>query len=106
MRTMIKARFQIGQIVRHKLFNYRGVIFDVDAIYSSTDEWYKKMAKSRPPKNAPWYQLLVNNETYITYVAQQNLDIDLSDEPILHPMLDEIFDGIQNNLYVQRNYKN
>ena len=71
--TDYKAKFKIGQIVHHKLFDYTGVIFDIDPIFQSSDEWYEQVAQSRPPKNKPWYHVLVHAAEHTTYVAEQNL---------------------------------
>ena len=71
-----KPKFQIGQQVRHKLFHYAGVIVKVDPVFNNTDEWYEMMAKSRPPKNKPWYHLVVTggHGASYTYVTEQNLE--------------------------------
>lgn len=93
------AKFFVGQLVTHKMFNYRGVIVDVDAEFSGTDEWYKAVALSRPPKNQPWYRVLVHNAVHETYVAERNLDADSSDRPISHPEVDDYFGGFENGRY-------
>ena len=67
------SKFKPGQIIFHKLFHYRGVILNVDDTFQLTDQWYEFMAKSKPPKNKPWYHVLVNNETHMTYVAERNI---------------------------------
>ena len=72
----VYAKFAVGQIVRHKLFNYRGVIIDVDPEFRGTDDWYRKMAPSRPPKNKPWYKVLMHSTDNHTYVAERNLELD------------------------------
>ena len=82
------CQFSIGQIIHHLKFNYRGVIIDVDASFESSEEWYEMMAKSNPPKDKPWYHVLVNKSTTTTYVAEQNLEEDSSKQPILHPLVD------------------
>ena len=71
-----KPKFQIGQQVRHKLFHYAGVIVGVDPVFSNTDEWYEMMAKSRPPKEKPWYHVVVTGGHGVshTYVTEQNLE--------------------------------
>ena len=71
---MKQAKFNIGQIVHHKMFDYRGVIYDVDPVFNGTEEWYQAVAKSRPPKNEPWYHVLVDQASHETYVAEQNLE--------------------------------
>ena len=73
--TDYKAKFQIGQIVHHKLFYYTGAIFDIDPFFQSSDEWYEQVAQSRPPKNKPWYHVLVHTAENTTYVAEQNIDL-------------------------------
>ena len=71
-----KAKYCIGQLIQHKLFDYRGIILSVDLEFKSTDEWYEAVAKSRPPKNEPWYHVLVHQKGHQTYVAEQNLQPD------------------------------
>ena len=75
-----KAKYCIGQLIQHKLFDYRGIILSVDREFKSTDEWYEAVAKSRPPKNEPWYHVLVHQKGHQTYVAEQNLQPD----PAIH----------------------
>ena|SRR5579872_3539853 len=96
-----KARFAVGQVVHHKLFDYRGVIVDVDATYQGTDEWYSTMAPSRPPKDEPWYHVLVHDAVYRTYVAERNLENDMTDEPINHPEVDYFFDTFKDGVYIR-----
>ncbi len=97
---MIKeASWHIGQLVHHKLFDYRGVIYDVDPVFMLTDEWYEQVAKSRPPKDEPWYRVLVNDSEQETYVAERNLQADITGETIDHPDLDTYFSGFENGLY-------
>ena len=76
MSKSAKAKYCIGQLIQHKLFNYRGIILGVDLEFKSTDEWYEAVAKSRPPKNEPWYHVLVHQKGHQTYVAEQNLQPD------------------------------
>lgn len=73
MSESAKAKYCIGQLIQHKLFDYRGIILGVDLEFKSTDEWYEMVAKSRPPKNEPWYHVLVHQKGHQTYVAEQNL---------------------------------
>jgi len=75
-----KAKYCIGQLIQHKLFDYRGIILSVDLEFKSTDEWYESVAKSRPPKDEPWYHVLVHQKGHQTYVAEQNLQPD----PAIH----------------------
>jgi heat shock protein HspQ len=71
-----KAKFCVGHLIHHKLFDYRGIILEVDLEFKSTDEWYEEVAKSRPPKDEPWYHVLIHQKGYQTYVAEQNLQLD------------------------------
>ena len=97
-----RARLRIGQLVHHKLFDYRGVIFDVDATFQGSEAWYDAMARSRPPKDAPWYHVLVHEADHTTYVAQRNLEPDLTGQPIHHPALADYFSELRDGLYVAR----
>jgi len=94
-----RARFSVGDIVRHRLFGYRGVIFDVDPNFQLTEEWYDTVARSRPPKDRPWYHVLVEGSDTITYVAERNLETDRSGRPIDNPAVDEIFSRFENGRY-------
>jgi len=90
--TLQDAKFTVGQIVEHKLFGYRGLIFDVDPVFSSSEEWYEQMARSRPPKDAPWYHVLVDGADHVTYVAERNLEgAENTRDPIDHPLLGDFF---------------
>jgi heat shock protein HspQ len=97
---MITAKHSIGDLVRHKLFGYRGVIVDIDPCFQLTDEWYDAVARSRPPKNEPWYHVLVHQSTHSTYVAEQNLGADSSTEKIDHPMVDLLFCELRDGRYI------
>ncbi len=99
------AKFSVGQLVVHKLFNYRGVIFDVDPVFQGSEEWYVKVALSCPPKDEPWYNVLVHNAFHETYVAERNLIPDSSIEPINHPLIEDFFELYQGGSYIpsQRN---
>jgi len=94
-----KAKFRIGQSIEHKLFKYRGVIYDVDPVFQGTDEWYENVALTKPPRDKPWYRVLVHNALHETYVAERNLDADNSNEPVRHPLVDELFDSYDNGVY-------
>ena len=87
--TTRNARYVPGQIVRHRRFDYRGVIVDVDPDFQGSEQWYEEMAKSRPPKDRPWYHVLVDQADTMTYVAERHLDEDPDDSPIEHPMLED-----------------
>jgi heat shock protein HspQ len=92
---MPSARFAIGEVVRHRLFDFRGVIFDVDPVFANSDEWYDSIPeKLRPSKDQPFYHLLAENadSSYVAYVSQQNLLRDDSDEPVEHPAIATMFE--------------
>jgi len=96
------AKFHIGQIVRHRFYPFRGVIFDVDPEFSSSEEWWLSIPENiRPRKDQPFYHLLAENEetTYIAYVSEQNLQVDDSGEPVSHPQVMELFSGLKNGVY-------
>lgn len=94
------AKFHIGQLVRHALFDYRGVIFDVDPVYSGTDQWYQQVARSRPPKDAPWYHVMVHDALHTTYVAERNLLEEPDPSQIAHPLLGEHFTAFDGTRYL------
>ena len=95
-----RARFRVGQPIHHKRFDYRGVILDVDPRFLGSEAWYETMARSRPPKDKPWYHVLVHGALHQTYVAERHLEPDLSGEPIEHPELTLHFDRFEDGLYV------
>jgi heat shock protein HspQ len=97
-----QAQFRIGQIVQHKLFDYRGVIFEIDGEFSLTDEWYEEVARSRPPKDQPWYHVLVDNGMHTTYVAERNLVPSDDFREIHHPGLDKFFSGFHDGFYIPK----
>ncbi|MFC0283345.1 heat shock protein HspQ [Camelimonas abortus] len=88
------AKFAIGQVVRHRIYPFRGVIFDVDPEFANTEEWWRSIPEEvRPARDQPFYHLLAENEEtqYIAYVSEQNLVPDLSGAPVRHPRVDEFF---------------
>ncbi|GAA3703271.1 heat shock protein HspQ [Sphingomonas cynarae] len=96
------ARFTIGDVVRHRMFDFRGVIFDIDPVFANTDEWYDAIPEGiRPSKDQPFYHLLAENieSSYVAYVSQQNLVPDDSDEPIDHPAIPGLFTGFADGRY-------
>ena len=97
-----EAKFQIGQIIQHKLFDYIGVVFDVDPTFQGTDEWYEHVARSRPPKDKPWYHVLMNEAAHTTYVAEQNLEPTSAPRRILHPLTDRLFSEFDGQQYKLR----
>ena len=97
-----KAKFSIGDIVKHKHFEFRGVIYDVDFEFNNSEEWYQSIPKNvRPRKDQPFYHLLAENDeiTYEAYVSAQTLLMDYSDEPINPPLIEEIFSGKKGSSY-------
>ena len=99
------ARFAIGEVVRHRLFEFRGVIFDVDPVFANSEEWYEAIPEDiRPQRDQPFYHLLAENaeSNYVAYVSQQNLEHDESDEPIDHPAISGMFDGYAAGRYTLR----
>ena len=95
-----QAKFSVGDLVHHRLYNYRGVIVDVDPVFMLSEEWYEQVASSRPPKDQPWYRVLVHNSNDETYVAERNLTHDPSIEPIIHPLIQSFFSGFGDGHYV------
>ena len=104
--NITRAKFSIGELVHHQLFNYRGVVVDVDRNFQGTEEWYETVAKSRPPKNKPWYHVIVHDSGHFTYVAERNLEPDESADPINHPMLEHFFIRFENGKYVRPGSEN
>ncbi|MGD2055261.1 MAG: heat shock protein HspQ [Gammaproteobacteria bacterium] len=97
---MKQAKFSIGQCVQHRLFDYRGVIVDVDPRFQGTEEWYETVARTRPPKDEPWYHVLVHEGTHETYVAERNLVPDASNEPVNHPLVNRFFSEFRDGRYL------
>jgi len=97
-----QARFGIGEVVRHRLLDFRGVIFDVDPEFANSEEWYDSIPEGmRPSKDQPFYHLLAENaeQSYVAYVSQQNLVPDDSDEPVDHPAIETLFRGFDAGRY-------
>lgn len=102
---MQTAKFSIGQVVRHKLFPFRGVVFDVDPEFSNTEEWLDAIPEPvRPDRKQPFYHLFAENSdsSYIAYVSEQNLVADDSGEPVEHPQIDLLFDETDDGSYKLR----
>ena len=96
------AQFSVGELVRHRLFDFRGVIFDIDPVFANSEEWYEAIPEDiRPAKDQPFYHLLAENaeSTYIAYVSQQNLLPDDDGDPIDHPAISGIFEGFADGRY-------
>ena len=103
--SMPLARFAIGEVVRHRLLDFRGVIFDVDPEFANSEEWYEAIPEGmRPSKEQPFYHLLAENSesSYVAYVSQQNLVHDDSEEPIDHPAIATMFDSFDGARYQLR----
>lgn len=97
--TTATALFEIGQIVHHRLFGYRGVVLDVDADFQGDEEWYAQMARSRPPKHQPWYHVLVDDSENNTYVAERNLEPASDLGPVRHHLLEQGLMRYENGHY-------
>lgn len=96
------AKFSIGQVVRHRVFPFRGVIFDVDPTFNNTDEWWTSIPEEiRPRKDQPFYHLLAENDqsSYVAYVSEQNLLPDDTGDPVAHPQTAQMFDHFENGQY-------
>lgn len=99
------AKFRIGQIVRHRVFPFRGVIFDVDPVFANTEEWWLSIPEDvRPSKDQPFYHLLAENDEseYVAYVSEQNLLADDSGKPVSHPQVPHFFKELKRGHYVSR----
>ena len=99
---MADVEFSVGQLIRHVRFGYRGVIFDVDRTFQGSNAWYEQVARSRPPKDQPWYHVLPDGAEHTTYVAERNLSADPEPRPLEHPMLDDLFVGFEDGCYQRR----
>lgn len=96
------AKFAIGDVVKHRVFNFRGVIFDVDPTFANTEEWWLSIPEHiRPRKDQPFYHLLAENDQsyYVAYVSEQNLLPDETGEPVGHPDLPDLFGDFENGRY-------
>lgn len=96
------AKFGVGQLIHHRLFHYRGVVIDVDPEFHGSDDWYQHVAKSQPPKDRPWYHVLVDGASQRTYVAERNLEPDQEGGPIHNADLDDYFQGLGDEGYILR----
>ena len=94
--------FRIGQIIEHRRFGYRGVIYRRDQSFDLTDEWYEEMAQSRPPKDKPWYGVLVDDSVSTTYVAERNLRLSDNNSQVEHPLIAFYFEEFDGEEYKQR----
>ncbi len=100
-----RARFSIGDVVRHRTFDFRGVVFDIDPVFANSEEWYESIPEDiRPRREQPFYHLLADadDSSYVAYVSQQNLLGDSNGGPVEHPQLAELFDVFSNGRYRMR----
>lgn len=104
--STIKAKFSVGQLIHHQIFDYRGVIVDVDPRFMGSQDWYRQIAKTNPPRDRPWYHVLVDDFEHRTYVAERNLEANPTDAPIQHPDVATHFTGIKEGRYVPRRRQN
>lgn len=103
--AIVHARFGVGEVVRHRLFDFRGVVFDIDPVFANTEEWYQAIPEEvRPAKDQPFYHLLAENaeSSYIAYVSQQNLLPDQDSGPVHHPAISGIFEDYCDGRYQLR----
>lgn len=101
----VKSRFTIGDVVKHKVFDFRGVIFDIDPVFANSEEWYNSIPEDlRPDRNQPFYHLLAESDenTYVAYVSQQNLLPDSIGGPVEHPDVHAYFQQFENGRYRMR----
>ena len=101
----VSTKFSVGQVVRHRKYAFRGIIFDVDPEFSNTDDWWLSIPEGRRPrKDQPFYHLLAENDEseYVAYVSEQNLLVDDTGEPVRHPQVDEYFDELHDGTYRMR----
>lgn len=101
-----EAKFSVGQLIHHRLFDYRGVIYDVDPCFQGTEEWYEVVARSRPPREQPWYHILVDGAEHTTYVAERNLEADAHGGSVHHPLVDMYFTEFREGAYRLREATN
>jgi heat shock protein HspQ len=97
-----RARFAIGDVVRHKMYDFRGVIFDIDPVFANSEEWYQSIPEdARPAREQPYYHLLAENgdSSYVAYVSQQNLLADGAAGPVDHPSLQQLFEEFNGERY-------
>ncbi|CAA6827713.1 MAG: Hemimethylated DNA binding protein [uncultured Thiotrichaceae bacterium] len=96
------ANYNIGQVIHHRNFNYRGVIVDVDPNFQGSEEWYEKNATTNPSKESPWYHVLVDDDDVMTYVAEANLKVENDALPVENPLIEELFESFEKGQYSHR----
>jgi heat shock protein HspQ len=100
------AKFKLGEVVKHRVFAFRGVIFDIDPVFNNTEEWWLSIPENvRPSKDQPFYHLFAENSEseYVAYVSEQNLLTDTSGKPVRHPQIAEMFERDDDGRYRPRN---
>jgi heat shock protein HspQ len=100
-----RARFSIGDVVKHRIYNFRGVVFDIDPVFANSEEWYESIPPEvRPAREQPYYHLLAENDEtdYVAYVSQQNLMLDGDGGPVDHPSLSQMFEDYDDGRYQLR----
>ena len=106
---MRNAKFRVGDVVRHRIYPFRGIVYDIDPVFNSTEEWWSSIpAEIRPRKDQPYYHLLAENAetTYVAYVSEQNLLLDDDPKPVAHPDIDAFFSHMTDGRYVRRQLLN
>ncbi|RDC59453.1 hypothetical protein HME9302_00641 [Alteripontixanthobacter maritimus] len=101
----VTANFAIGDVVKHRMFDFRGVIFDIDPVFANSEEWYESIPEDiRPPREQPFYHLFAESDdsSYVAYVSQQNLLDDSVGGPVDHPQVDQVFEGFDAGRYRMR----
>lgn len=104
--TEKRSRFHVGQVVRHSKFFYRGVVVNVDPVFSGTEKWYDEVARSRPPRDRPWYHVIAEESPAIRYVAERHLEADATKEPVRNPLVNEFFSGFSEGVYLPKRLLN
>ncbi len=97
-----KAKYTLGQVVKHRKHPFRGVVFDIDAVFANSQEWYEAIPEDmRPRKDQPFYHLLAENDDsyYVAYVSEQNLELDDTGEPVSHPDIPDLFGTFEKGKY-------
>lgn len=97
-----KAEYNIGDVIYHNQYDFRGVIVDVDANFEGDDDWYNEGAELKAPKDSPWYHVLVDEETTMAYVAEQSISSDSSSVEVIHPMINDVFIRTETGKYMSR----
>lgn len=100
-RRVSDYRFEIGQLISHRRYGYRGVVFGRDPACTAEEDWYLSN-QTQPDRNQPWYHVMVHGAAHTTYVAESNLEPDHSGEPVDHPWIDRFFTSFTGEGYSQQ----